>query len=124
MPMWYLILRRDVQPREEWTVTLDEHLAWLKRQHEDGTILFSGPTPDIEGPDGPKAAGEVSGGIYVVRASSREQAEQIAGDDPFTRAGQCAFDLLEWQVKHVLGIGAFSATELQALRAAAAARGT
>jgi hypothetical protein len=25
--MWYLIMRRNVKPAEEWTVSLDEHLA-------------------------------------------------------------------------------------------------
>src|SRR5262249_564470 len=41
--MWYLVLRRPVKPREEWTVTLDQHLVWMKQQHEAGKILFSGP---------------------------------------------------------------------------------
>jgi hypothetical protein len=37
--MWYLIQRRGIKPREEWTVSLDEHLAWMKGQHESGRIL-------------------------------------------------------------------------------------
>jgi hypothetical protein len=44
--MWYLIQRRGIKPREEWTVNLDQHLVWMKKQHEAGRILFSGPTPD------------------------------------------------------------------------------
>jgi uncharacterized protein YciI len=59
--MWYLVLRRPVKPREEWTVTLDQHLLWMKQQHEAGKILFSGPTPDRKL------------GIYVIRAGSRKK---------------------------------------------------
>src|SRR3972149_4903850 len=81
MSMWYLILRKAIKPREEWTVTLDQHMVWMKRQHEAGKILFSGPTPDRKL------------GIYVIRAPSREEAERIAASDPYTEAGFCAFDL-------------------------------
>jgi uncharacterized protein YciI len=101
--MWYLVIRRDVQPRKEWTVTLDEHLAWMRRQHESGTILFSGPTPDIRT------------GIYVIRARSLDEARGIAGGDPFTAAGHTTFEMLEWDVRQVLGAGPFSVAELDAL---------
>jgi caffeoyl-CoA O-methyltransferase len=100
--MWYLIIRRDVQPRDRWTATLDEHLAWMREQHLGGRVLFSGPTADIRT------------GIYVVRAPTRAEAERIAGDDPFTRAGHCAFDLYEWDVRQALGAGPFSTAELDA----------
>ena len=102
--MWYLILRRAVKPREEWTVSLDQHLVWMKQQHEAGKILFSGPTPDRKL------------GIYMIRAGSREEAERIAGGDPYTEAGFCAFDLIEWEIHQVMGIGAFTAAELRARR--------
>lgn len=100
--MWYLILRKPVKPRDRWTVSLDEHLAWMKRQHESGRILFSGPTPDRKL------------GIYVIRAASREEAESIAGSDPYTAAGFCAFDLLEWEVHQIMGAGPFTAAGLRA----------
>jgi uncharacterized protein YciI len=100
--MWYLVLRRPIKPREEWQVTLDEHLVWMKRQHETGTILFSGPTADRKF------------GVYVIRAGSREDAEKIASSDPYTAAGLCAFDMLEWEVHQVIGIGPFTAAEMRA----------
>lgn len=98
--MWYLVHRRAVKPRQEWNVSLDEHLAWMKRQHESGRILFSGPTRDHKL------------GIYVIRAGSREEAERIAGQDPFTASGLSAFDLFEWDVHQILGAGPFTAAEL------------
>ncbi|MFB3068374.1 MAG: YciI family protein [Acidobacteriota bacterium] len=102
--MWYLIHRRGIKPREEWTVNLDQHLAWMKKQHESGRILFSGPTPDRKL------------GIYVVRAGSREEAERIAASDPYTEAGFCAFDLFEWDVHQIMGAGPFTSAELHGHR--------
>lgn len=100
--MWYLILRRPVKPREGWTVSLNQHLAWMKQQHEAGKILFSGPTADRKF------------GIYVIRAESKEEAEEIAASDPYTAAGFCAFELLEWEVHQIMGAGRFTAEQLQA----------
>ena len=104
--MWYLAIRRDIAPRQSWTATLDEHLSWMKAQHDAGAILFSGPTADIYT------------GIYVIRASSVEEASRIAADDPFTRAGHCAFELHQWDVRQALGMGPFSTAELDAMNKA------
>jgi uncharacterized protein YciI len=100
--MWYLILRRPIKPREEWTVSLDQHLVWMKEQHETGKIFFSGPTADRKL------------GVYVIRASSKSEAEKIAGTDPYTAAGFCAFDVLEWEVHQIMGVGPFTAEQLRA----------
>jgi uncharacterized protein YciI len=76
----------------------------MKQQHEAGTILFSGPTPDRKL------------GIYVIRAASRAEAEKIAGSDPYTAAGFSTFDLYEWEVHQIMGAGPFTARNLQAHR--------
>ena len=47
--MWFICLRHAVQPREQWTTTLDAHLAWMKMQHDAGTIMMSGPGTTPEG---------------------------------------------------------------------------
>ena len=66
--MWYLLLRRAVKPRDEWTVSLDQHLVWMKQQHESGKILFSGPTTDRKY------------GVYVIRAGSKDEAEKMRAE--------------------------------------------
>ena len=76
----------------------------MKRQHEAGKILLSGP--------GKTEAGQV--GIYLIRADSRDEAERIAGSDPFTAAGSCNFELIEWNVHQIMGVGPFSQAELEA----------
>lgn len=102
--MWYLVLRRPVKPREEWTVSLDQHLVWMKQQHEAGKILFSGPTTDRKY------------GVYVIRAMDKSEAEKIAAGDPYTAAGFAAFELLEWEVHQIMGVGPFTAAEMRGHR--------
>jgi uncharacterized protein YciI len=102
--MWYLALRRNLQPREAWTVTLDEHLGWMREQHARGAILLSGPSAD-------RALG-----MYLIRADSRAAAEQIAASDPFTAGGHCAFELIEWEIHQAMGIGPFSEAAFRAIR--------
>ncbi len=98
--MWYLAQRRAVKPREEWTVSLDEHLVWMREQHEAGRIVLSGPTPDRKL------------GMYLIRARSRDEAERIAASDPYTAAGLCAFNLIEWEIHQIMGAGPFTAAGL------------
>jgi uncharacterized protein YciI len=102
--MWYICLRRRkaVQPGAGRRVTLDEHLAWMRQQHERGTVLFSGPSP------------KKGLGIYIIRADSEEAATRVASADPFTVDGQCEFDLIEWDVRQALGAGPFTAADIQA----------
>ena len=102
--MWYLTMRRALKPRSEWTVSLDQHLVWMKQQHDTGKILFSGPTTDRQF------------GIYVIRADSKDDAEKIAGSDPYTAAGFTAFELYEWEVHQIMGAGNFTAAGLQGHR--------
>lgn len=98
--MWYLCLRQALKPRDQWTVTLDQHLTWIKQQHEAGKILFSGPTTDRKY------------GIYVIRAGSKDEAQKVAAGDPYTAAGFTSFELLEWDVHQIMGAGNFTAAEL------------
>ena len=89
-------MRSAVKPREEWGASLEEHLTWMKAQHESGAIVLSGPTSDRKY------------GMYLIRATSRVEAEKIAGSDPFTAAGGCTFELLEWDIHQIMGVGPFS----------------
>lgn len=98
--MWYLALRQAAKPRSQWTVSLDQHLVWMKQQHDAGKILFSGPTTDRKY------------GIYVIKADSKDEAARIAGSDPYTAAGFCTFELLEWEVHQIMGAGNFTAAGL------------
>jgi uncharacterized protein YciI len=98
--MWYFVRRRGLKPRSEWTVTLDEHLVWMKQQHDSGKIVMSGPTPDRQY------------GQYLIRAENRDQAESIAASDPYTAAGLTTYEIIEWEVHQIMGVGAFTSAAL------------
>ena len=91
--MWYIVLSRPVKPREELVQTLPVHRDWLNRQHHEGKAMFSGPTPDR------------SLGIYILRADSKQEAQGIADQDPYHAGGLREYEMLEWQVRHVMDFG-------------------
>lgn len=97
---WFLCMRRDAAPREEWTVDRDTHLAWMRRMHETGRVVMSGPA----------AGGGLA--IYLIRAADMAAARDVAQADPFVAAGHCSFDLYEWKVHQIMGVGAFGEAAL------------
>jgi len=101
--MWFLSLNRNLVPPAQRTVSLDEHLAWVRRVHDDGSVVMSGPAADR------------SMAIYVVRAPSRQAAQALMDEDPFTSAGCTSAELTEWEVHQLLGIGTFSEAARRAL---------
>lgn len=99
--IWYLVSRRSEAPLAESQRVLEEHLAWMRGQHERGSVLISGPSSD----------GTM--GLYVVRARSRSDAETIAQSDPLARDGQATIEIIEWHVHQMLGIGPFDVDALR-----------
>lgn len=94
--MWYLMLSHtDLPPvsAEVAKQTLTEHFAFLKRQHQAGSILFSGPTPDR------------SLGIYVIKASSHDEAVAIAAEDPMHLNQVRRAEVIDWEVHQIMGAG-------------------
>lgn len=102
--MWFLCQRKDAKPRDEWTVGLPEHLAWMKKQHDLGLVYMSGPAPGR------------GMSMYLIRAASESDAQALASQDPFTSSGQCTFDLIHWEVHQIMGAGPFSKAEIAATK--------
>ena len=98
--MFFFCKRSNLKPFGQRKSSLDEHLAWIKEQHEAGTILMSGPSPDL------------SLGMYLIRAKSREEAESIAASDPYTVVGDSTYELQQWNIRQIMGVGPFTAAEL------------
>ena len=98
--MWFFCTRTNLRPPGERRCTLDIHLVWMKEQHEAGAIVMSGPSPDLKL------------GMYLIRARSRAEAEAIAASDPYTVAGDSTYELVQWNIRQIAGVGPFTAAEL------------
>jgi uncharacterized protein YciI len=98
--MWFFCMRRNLKPPGQRAATLDIHLAWMKEQHAAGNVLLSGPTPDLQM------------GLYLIRAPSRADADRIAASDPYTVVGDSSYELIQWNIRQIMGVGPFTAAEL------------
>ncbi len=93
--MWYLVLSRRAVSMKDTLKRLPDFAYWMMQQQEEGRVLFSGPTRDRA----------VS--IYVIRASSLEEAQRVAEEDPFHVHDLRSYEILEWEAHMVLGSGLF-----------------
>jgi hypothetical protein len=50
--------------------------------------------------------------MYLIRAGSREEAEESAASDPYTAKGDSSYELLQWNIRQIMGVGPFTAAEL------------
>ena len=79
----------------------DEHRLWLEKQHKAGRLLFSGPTTD----------GVY--GIYIMLASSLDEAKEIAAEDSHHRRGIRAMEVLEWRAHRAFRLDGPSIAEVE-----------
>jgi uncharacterized protein YciI len=85
--MWYIVMSHSLPERDaDKQRNYEEHRQWLDDQHQAGRLLFSGPTTDG------------TYGIYVMLASSLDEAKRIAAEDPHHARGIRRMDVLEWRV--------------------------
>ncbi|MFJ6792890.1 YciI family protein [Streptomyces sp. NPDC091268] len=71
-------------PLEAVEEQMDAHIAWLDGYYAAGVFLASGRKVPREG------------GVILAAGVSREEIEKIAAEDPFTRAGVCAYRIVEF----------------------------
>lgn len=75
---------------------LEVHYAYMHRLIEDGKVLAIGPC--MSGPAVPSQA-PVPPGFGILTVSSREEAEQIARDEPFHAMGWRHNTVMAWTPK-------------------------
>lgn len=98
-PYYLTLLKTNpdyIPPEEGAKDLLGPHLAYGRKLFEQGNMLMSGPTAAPEG--------ELLEGIYIMRAESLEEAQELAGNDPAVLAGAlipivCTWYLAEHTVK-------------------------
>jgi uncharacterized protein YciI len=101
--MWYLVLSRRVGSEQERQLHHEVHMEWLLEQHRLGHVLFSGPTSDR------------SCGIYVLLASSRAEAEEIAAGDPHHMHGDRKMEIFEWEPRRAMRLDGPTIAELEVM---------
>ena len=99
MRNWQLWLL-EMTPDEQWpdlstgmpehfAATLVEHLKWLEQLEADDALVLSGPI-DLDTGRGP--------GLWISRASTREEVEARSAGEPFARAGYRTNAIRSWTV--------------------------
>ena len=106
LPLFIFVIRPTDQygdpSSDEGQRILRDHLNYWVDLEEDGKLFAAGPL-DSEG-------GSLRrGGLAVIRAASREEAERLAADEPFQKAGWRVNEVHSW----TLNEGLLSATALQ-----------
>ncbi|MER7758502.1 YciI family protein [Streptomyces sp. NPDC097619] len=71
-------------PVEEVEAHMDAHIAWLDGHYAEGVFLASGRKVPRDG------------GMILAGGISRDEAERIAAEDPFTTAGVCSYRITEF----------------------------
>jgi uncharacterized protein YciI len=79
----------------------DEHRLWLEEQHRAGRLLFSGPTTDG------------AYGIYIILASSLDEAKAIAGQDSHHLRGIRTMEVLEWDPRRAFRMDKLTIADIE-----------
>ncbi|WAP54434.1 YciI family protein [Streptomyces luomodiensis] len=104
--MWYLTLHRWTGDRQRAIAeVLPSHLAWMRERQRAGQVLMAGPSPDREL------------GIIVVGHMSRDAVDDLFRDEPLVAGGFRGYDVIPWEVHHVLGVGGFDVPAVTAMLA-------
>jgi uncharacterized protein len=89
--LYFVCVTRPARPLVELEQHLDSHKAYLSGLERDGMLLAAGPLLGEE-------ARYDGNGLIVFRAKTREEAQQLADNDPFHARGLRRYELFPWQV--------------------------
>jgi len=80
--MYYLLINRIKAGAARETVAgaVPSHIAWISELIANGSIAQSGKWGD-------------KGGMILLRAESMEEAERLAGGDPFVKEGLVEYEI-------------------------------
>lgn len=77
---------------QDMQATLPAHLAYQKEQEAAGKLFLAGPLSDVAGDN------MSGGGLIIYRATSMEEAQSLAENDPMHAEGKRTFTLRKWLV--------------------------
>lgn len=88
----YAVLSTPIEGgAEQLLAHLPAHLEYMIANEKKGIVFASGPLSETDG-------SQKGRGLTVLRATSREDAERIAAQDPFVVNGVRSFEVREWTV--------------------------
>jgi uncharacterized protein YciI len=85
--MKYFAAVQSVLNVEKIEAVRPSHVEYLEKMVAEGKIHLRGKFPDG------------TGGLTIYRAATIEEAQQLAGDDPFVSSGARRLELHEWDMK-------------------------
>lgn len=92
--MAYFIVMAKLMDAERAPQHAPEHMAYMARLREAGTVVAHGRLLDGWG------------GVAVYRAGSADEVRELASRDPFVLAGIRSYEIHEWDVKLAPGFAA------------------
>jgi uncharacterized protein YciI len=96
--LYYACFTNPAVPLAELEPHVEEHKQYLVRLEREGKLFAAGPLLD--------ESNRINGvGMIVFRAASREEADELARNDPFHERGLRTYSITPWQVNE----GAFVA---------------
>ncbi len=88
----FVVESKPAATPEEMKEILPRHLAYQMEMEAAGKLFLAGPLSD---PSGKEMSG---GGLIIYRASSIEEARQLAEGDPMHREGGRTFEVKAWLI--------------------------
>ncbi|MEM9573799.1 MAG: YciI family protein [Pseudomonadota bacterium] len=88
----FVVESTPVAPPEKLRAVLPDHLAYQRKQEEEGALFLAGPLSD---PTGDQMLGT---GMIIYRASSLAEATAITENDPMHAKGIRTFKIRKWLV--------------------------
>jgi uncharacterized protein YciI len=88
----YVVESTLAKSPEQAQAILPQHLEYQKNMEKNGTLVLAGPLSD---PSGEQMSG---GGLIIYRATSIDEANTFANNDPMHKQGVRSFTLRRWLV--------------------------
>lgn len=82
---YFVVVLEPIGDQSEVAKYRGEHLAYLEEQKKRGRVIFGGRFTDG------------SGGMYILLASNRAEAEMIVNQDPYCKRGFRLPKIKEWE---------------------------
>lgn len=84
---YVILLSPTAQDRRDMDI-IRAHVKHLQELERSGQLVMCGPFDDCPG------------GMVIIRAESREEAQQIAERDPYILSGVRSYELRTWSLSH------------------------